>query len=93
MKVGAVLLVLMGIMTLTGFMNGIPVTCPARRATERPKRLGSRQAELRTPHQRGACPPDPEGEPGGQRAGPVIPRAGTLTLMDQYGEEHTPLRL
>ena len=57
-KVGAVLLVLMGIMTLTGFMNGIPVTCPARRAAERPKRPRLRQAELRPPHRRGARPPD-----------------------------------
>lgn len=85
-KVGAALMVLMGIMTLTGFMNGI---------TGYLSGVGGGSALADPPRQSESIAPTPEvtetptPEPSAQPTSrPVIP-APDFTLTDQYGNTHT----
>ena len=87
-KVGAALLVLMGVMTLTGFMNGITgylsqVTGDITSQLE--------AQESAAPSGGESAAPEPSAQPTPEAAEsqrPAIP-APDFTLTDQYGEEHT----
>ena len=74
-KIGAALLVLMGIMTLTGFMNGITGYLSSAVGD-----MPSQQPETTESAEPEATPQD------SQR--PVVP-APDFTLVDQYGNTHT----
>ena len=84
-KVGAALLILMGIMTLTGFMNGI---------TGYLSGVGGGSAGAETPTQSGSVTPSPEAsespapEPSASQQ-PQTVAAPDFTLTDQYGNTHT----
>ena len=84
-KVGAALLVLMGIMTLTGFMNGI---------TGYLSGVGGGRAGAETPNQSESVTPSPEAsespspEPSASQQ-PQTVAAPDFTLTDQYGNTHT----
>lgn len=84
-KVGAALLILMGIMTLTGFMNGI---------TGYLSGVGGGSAGAETPNQSGSVTPSPEAsespspEPSASQQ-PQTVAAPDFTLTDQYGNTHT----
>ena len=84
-KVGAALLVLMGIMTLTGFMNGI---------TGYLSGVGGGSAGAETPNQSESVTPSPEAsespapEPSASQQ-PQTVAAPDFTLTDQYGNTHT----
>ena len=87
-KVGAALLVLMGVMTLTGFMNGI--TGYLSQVTGD---ITSQQEtqESAAPSGGESAAPEPSAQPTPEAAEsqrPAIP-APDFTLTDQYGEEHT----
>ena len=85
-KIGAALLILMGIMTLTGFMNGI--TGYLSRLTG--DSTSQTQTEQSTPpaQESGAVSTeDPEPSPESTPR-PVVP-APDFTLTDQYGNTHT----
>ena len=84
-KVGAALLVLMGIMTLTGFMNGI---------TGYLSGVGGGSAGTEMPTQSESVTPSPEAsespapEPSASQQ-PQTVAAPDFTLTDQYGNTHT----
>ena len=81
-KVGAALLVLMGIMTLTGFMNGITSylsVVGGGAATETPDQ--STQTASPTPDVTESAQPSPSQNP--------TVEAPDFTLTDQYGNTHT----
>ena len=84
-KVGAALLILMGIMTLTGFMNGI---------TGYLSGVGGGSAGAETPNQSESVTPSPEAsespspEPSASQQ-PQTVAAPDFTLTDQYGNTHT----
>ncbi|MEQ2455042.1 redoxin domain-containing protein [Flavonifractor hominis] len=83
-KVGAALLILMGLMTLTGFMNGITgylSSAAGSGAAEGPA------AQPSTAPVSESATPTPESTPAEEER-PVVP-APDFTLTDQYGEEHT----
>ena len=87
-KAGAALLVLMGIMTLTGFMNGITsyLSSAAGSGVDgRPQAEESAAPAGETPSPSPA--PAPEESPA-ESERPKIP-APDFTLTDQYGETHT----
>ena len=87
-KVGAALLVLMGVMTLTGFMNGITsyLSSAAGSGVSNQPQTGESAAPV--PSQAPASEtPAPEESPAASER-PVIP-APDFTLVDQYGETHT----
>ena len=87
-KVGAALLVLMGVMTLTGFMNGITsyLSSAAGSGVDgRPQAEESAAPAGETPSPSPA--PAPEESPA-ESGRPKIP-APDFTLTDQYGETHT----
>ena len=77
-KVGAALLVLMGVMTLTGYMNGI---------TSYLSSLGSGSAPSVQSTPSPVDSPSPT-VPTEEEERPLFP-APDFTLTDQYGEEHT----
>lgn len=74
-KVGAALLVLMGIMTLTGFMNGITGYLSSAVGGAAPQQTGTTESA------------NPEASPQTSQR-PVVP-APDFTLTDQYGNTHT----
>lgn len=80
-KVGAALLILMGIMTLTGFMNGI---------TGYLSGVGGGSGTMEAPTQSESVTPNPEASarpsPSQQ---PQTVAAPDFTLTDQYGNSHT----
>ena len=87
-KVGAALLVLMGIMTLTGFMNGITgylsqVTGGITSQPETQESAAPSGGESAAPES--SAQPTPE---AAESERPKIP-APDFTLTDQYGEAHT----
>ena len=67
-KVGAVLLVLMGIMTLTGFMNGITSYLSSAAGSGAAETPQAQTSGTPDPHTRGERARRTGGEPGGQRA-------------------------
>ena len=88
-KVGAALLILMGIMTFTGFMNGITGYLSGiggGTAVQPPNETPS-QSQTVTPRPEATetTQPEPSAEPTPQ---PEIP-APDFTLTDQYGNTHT----
>jgi len=86
-KVGAVLLVLMGIMTLTGFMNGITSYLSSAAGSGAAETPQAQTSGTPAPTPEGSAPAGPEESPAASGR-PVIP-APDFTLVDQYGEEHT----
>ena len=86
-KVGAVLLVLMGIMTLTGFMNGITSYLSSAAGSGAAETPQAQTSGTPAPTPEGSVPAGPEESPAASGR-PVIP-APDFTLVDQYGEEHT----
>ena len=85
-KAGAALLVLMGVMTLTGFMNGITgylSSAAGGGAAGQPQAEESAAPAGETP----SPSPAPEESPAASER-PEIP-APDFTLTDQYGVEHT----
>ena len=89
-KVGAALLILMGVMTLTGFMNGITGylsqfggTAGQPQTEETAPPAPSEPALDETP-----APAETPAETPAESERPVVP-APDFTLTDQYGQEHT----
>ena len=91
-KVGAALLVLMGVMTLTGFMNGI--TSYLSSAAGSGVSNQSQTEETAPPAPSGSAseetpaPAETPAETPAASERPVVP-APDFTLTDQYGQEHT----
>ena len=85
-KIGAALLVLMGLMTLTGFMNGITgyLSRVTGGMTSQEQTQQSSPAEQQSDSQN---TPAPEATPQESQR-PVVP-APDFTLTDQYGNTHT----
>lgn len=81
-KIGAALLILMGIMTITGFMNGIT----SYLSTAAGEMGGGAETQESLPPAQSTTP-EPEASPAASER-PEIP-APDFTLVDQYGEEHT----
>ena len=77
-KAGAALLILMGVMTFTGFMNGF---------TEYLSQIGSAVPQSQSVGS-GEEPSASTDADNGASEPPVVP-APDFTLVDQYGEEHT----
>ena len=87
-KVGAALLVLMGVMTLTGFMNGITSYLSSAAGSGVSNQPQTGESAAPAPSQAPASEtPAPEESPAASER-PVIP-APDFTLVDQYGETHT----
>ena len=87
-KVGAALLVLMGVMTLTGFMNGITSYLSSAAGSGVSNQPQIEESAAPAPSEAPASEtPVPEESPAASER-PVIP-APDFTLVDQYGETHT----
>ena len=87
-KVGAALLVLMGVMTLTGFMNGITSYLSSAAGSGVSNQSQTEESAAPAPSEAPASEtPVPEESPAASER-PVIP-APDFTLVDQYGETHT----
>ena len=86
-KVGAVLLVLMGVMTLTGFMNGITSYLSSAAGSGAAETPQAQTSGTPAPTPEGSAPAGPEESPAASGR-PVIP-APDFTLVDQNGTEHT----
>ena len=84
-KAGAVLLILMGIMTLTGFMNGITSYLSSAAGSGVSNQPAAEESDMPAPAE--SVTPQPEPSPT-ESERPQIP-APDFTLVDQYGEEHT----
>ena len=84
-KAGAVLLILMGIMTLTGFMNGITSYLSSAAGSGVSNQPAAEESDMPAPAE--SVTPQPEPSPA-ESERPQIP-APDFTLVDQYGEEHT----
>lgn len=89
-KVGAVLLIFMGVMTLTGFMNGITGYLSGLGAANTPASSAS-QAQAPSSAPAESAPPDssPADSSGQSAAEPTLYPAPDFTLTDQNGVEHT----
>lgn len=74
-KIGAALLILMGVMTLTGFMNGITGYLSSAVGSVSPQQTEAAESA------------EPEASPQASQR-PVVP-APDFTLTDQYGNTHT----
>jgi len=86
-KIGAVLLILMGVMTLTGFMNGITSYLSSVGTGSGTTSTAESSAAESTPAASSAPPEAAEsGESASSR--PAVP-APDFTLKDQNGETHT----
>ena len=87
-KIGAILLILMGIMTLTGFMNGITSYLSATDSTvqSQPEAESTPSADVTTPSSTDVEQATEETQQENQY--PVI-AAPDFTLTDQYGNTHT----
>lgn len=89
-KIGGALLVLMGIMTFTGFMNGITGYLSSAGGSSGPRPAASQsQAPAPSPAQpeAPASTPAPESESASSES--QNPPAPDFTLVDQFGNEHT----
>lgn len=88
-KAGAVLLILMGVMTLTGYLNGITGYLSKIGAANPGTTQTSPSPESSNlPETSPAVLPDAEKETESQAEKKKVP-APDFTLMDQYGNEHT----
>ena len=87
-KVGAALLVLMGVMTLTGFMNGITSYLSSAAGSGVSNQSQTEESAAPAPSEApvSETPVTEESPAASER--PVIP-APDFTLVDQYGETHT----
>lgn len=96
-RIGGVLLILMGVMTLTGWMNGVTgylsqMSGGSRAGTESAEEqqtLQEDEAQGEVPKENGGRGSD-SGTVSGQEEGErtIVP-APEITLTDQYGNEHT----
>lgn len=88
-KIGAVLLVLMGVMTLTGFMNGITGYLSGLGGSTAPAASSAPQTAVSD----SAAPPESvssaPADSGASASEPTLYPAPDFTLTDQYGAEHT----
>ena len=84
-KIGAVLLIVMGILTLTGATNGLSADLAAGTTTQEEPAAPQDSAASGGAQQDGAAGSQAQGE--GEEI-PVVP-APDFTLTDQYGESHT----
>ena len=88
-KVGAVLLILMGIMTMTGFMNSLTGYLSSVGTNTTGESTASSQAVSSQPESASSQPEATASPDSGEEdALPVYP-APDFTLVDQYGETHT----
>ena len=87
-KVGAALLVLMGVMTLTGFMNGITSYLSSAAGSGVDGRPQAEESAAPAPSEAPVSETPVPGESPAASERPVIP-APDFTLVDQYGETHT----
>ncbi len=91
-KIGAVLLLLMGVMTITGFMNGMTDYLSdfgglAGPATEQSKDTGDLEDESQIADS--GQDADKESQQTQEEQDSQLPQAPDFTLKDQYGNEHT----
>ncbi len=84
-KVGGALLVLMGIMTFTGFMNGITGYLSSAGNGNTPSPSASQSAPAEQSQPGNTAQPDS----AASSADPETPPAPDFTLVDQFGNEHT----
>lgn len=84
-KVGAVLMILMGVMTFTGWMNGVTGYLSSFSNTAQNAEV-QKEEEKKTPQSR-STENDAEKEEQKKKERPEIP-APEFTLKDQYGYEH-----
>ena len=87
-KVGAALLVLMGVMTLTGFMNGITSYLSSAAGSGVSNQPQTEESAAPAPSEAPVSETPVPGESPAASERPVIP-APDFTLVDQYGETHT----
>ena len=87
-KVGAALLILMGVMTLTGFMNGITGYLSQFGGTAGQPQTEETAPPALRPAWRTPAPAETPAETPAESERPVVP-APDFTLTDQYGQEHT----
>ena len=87
-KVGAALLVLMGVMTLTGFMNGITSYLSSAAGSGVSNQPQTEESAAPAPSEAPASETPVTEESPAASERPVIP-APDFTLVDQYGETHT----
>ena len=91
-KIGAVLLIIMGIMTLTGFMSGLSGGLAGTPAAPSVPAEESVADKTETPEENS---PASESAAGNPESAPedtveiVTPPAPDFTLVDQYGNQHT----
>jgi len=91
-KIGAVLLIIMGIMTLTGFMSGLSGGLAGTPAAPSAPVEESVADAAESPEEN---PPSSESTTGNSESAPedaaeiVTPPAPDFTLVDQYGNQHT----
>ncbi len=90
-KVGAVLLILMGIMTMTGFMNSLTGYLSSIGADLPQSSASSSQPAASEPSDASSAPSsDVSSEPTAPEEDPLdLYPAPDFTLVDQYGETHT----
>ena len=92
-KVGAVLLILMGVMTITGYMNGITSYLStvggstSQSQTDASGQSGSQSQEDKEEQSAGSSQTEGSASSGGEEA-TLVP-APDFTLTDQYGNPHT----
>ena len=87
-KVGAALLVLMGVMTLTGFMNGITSYLSSAAGSGVSNQSQTEESAAPAPSEASVSETPVTEESPAVSERPVIP-APDFTLVDQYGETHT----
>ena len=87
-KVGAALLVLMGVMTLTGFMNGITSYLSSAAGSGVSNQSQTEESAAPAPSEASVSETPVTEESPAASERPVIP-APDFTLVDQYGETHT----
>ena len=87
-KVGAALLVLMGVMTLTGFMNGITSYLSSAAGSGVSNQSQTEDSAAPAPSEASVSETPVTEESPAASERPVIP-APDFTLVDQYGETHT----
>ena len=89
-KIGGALLVLMGIMTFTGFMNGITGYLSSAGGSSGPRPAASQsQTPAPSPAQPEAPASTPASESESASSESQNPPAPDFTLVDQFGNEHT----
>lgn len=102
-KIGAVLMILMGIMTLSGYMNGLTgylsdfgagAQSPVEQASDAENNTSNESPESETPSNTNSAEPDAAGSSeesaaATESADPDAVAAPDFTLSDQNGIEHT----